>query len=137
MGAISTELAQMLACDCTITSIVLDDHEVPLTLGRTQRLVPPSLRRAVVARDVGCVRCGAPAAWSQCHHIAPWSEGGPTDLTNIALVCGRCHRELHRGYWDLTIGQDGHVWIIPPERIDKHRRPVPGFFRRAQREEVA
>ena len=137
MGAISTELAQMLACDCTITSIVLDDHEVPLTLGRTQRLVPPSLRRAVVARDVGCVRCGAAAAWSQCHHIAPWSEGGPTDLTNIALVCGRCHRELHRGYWDLAVGQDGHVWIIPPKRIDKHRKPVPGFFRRAQQEEVA
>ena len=66
----------MLACDCTISRIVLDDREVPLQLGRTQRLVPASLRRALVVRDVGCVRCGAPAAWCQGHHVRHWSEGG-------------------------------------------------------------
>ena len=136
-GAISQELALMLACDCTISRIVLDDREVPLQLGRTQRLVPASLRRALVVRDVGCVRCGAPAAWCQGHHVRHWSEGGPTDLGNLALLCGRCHREIHRGYWGLVIGEDGHPWIVPPTRIDRHRKPVPGFFRRTHREEAA
>ena len=136
-GGISQELALMLACDCTITSIVLDEHEVPLKLGRTQRLVPASLRRAVVARDVGCVRCGAPAAWCQSHHLVHWSQGGPTDLGNLALLCGRCHRELHRGYWELVMGEDGHPWIVPPKRIDEHRKPVPGYFRRTHHKEAA
>ncbi|HEY5858300.1 MAG TPA: DUF222 domain-containing protein, partial [Aldersonia sp.] len=133
-GAISQELALMLACDCTISKILLDDKEVPLQLGRTQRLVPASLRRALVARDVGCVRCGAPAAWCQGHHLVHWSDGGPTDLDNTALLCGRCHREIHRGYWGLTIGEDGHPWIVPPKWTDKHRKPVPGFFRRTHQE---
>ena len=136
-GGISQELALMLACDCTITAIVLDDHEVPLKLGRTQRLVPPSLRRALIVRDQGCVRCGAPAAWTHAHHIRAWSEGGATDLDNTALLCGRCHRELHRGYWDLVMGPDGHPWIVPPTRIDKHRKPVPGYFRRTQQQQAA
>ena len=127
----------MLACDCTITRIVLDEHEVPLKLGRTQRLVPASLRRAVVARDVGCVRCGAPAAWSQVHHLVHWSQGGPTDLDNLGLLCGRCHRELHRGYWELVMGEDGHPWIVAPKRIDEHRKPVPGYFRRTHHQEAA
>ena len=136
-GAISQDLAVMLACDCTITRIVLDDHEVPLTLGRTQRLVPPSLRRALVARDKGCVRCGAPAAWSHAHHVRPWSEGGDTDLANTTLLCGRCHREIHRGYWGLVMGPDGHPWIVPPKRIDEHRKPVPGYFRRTHTQDAA
>ena len=136
-GAISQELALMLACDCTISKIVLDDREVPLQLGRTQRLVPASLRRALVVRDVGCVRCGAPAAWCQGHHVRHWSEGGPTDLGNLALLCGRCHREIHRGYWGLIIGEDGHPWIVPPKRIDRHRKPVPGYFRRTHHQEAA
>jgi hypothetical protein len=136
-GGISQDLALMLACDCTITSIVLDEHEVPLKLGRTQRLVPASLRRALVARDVGCVRCGAPAAWSQAHHIRHWSQGGPTDLGNLALLCGRCHRELHRGYWELVVGEDGHPCIVPPKRLDEHRKPVPGYFRRTHHQEAA
>ena len=127
----------MLACDCTISKIVLDDREVPLQLGRTQRLVPASLRRALVVRDVGCVRCGAPAAWCQGHHVRHWSEGGPTDLGNLALLCGRCHREIHRGYWGLIIGADGHPWIVPPKRIDTHRKPVPGYFRRTHHQEAA
>ena len=132
--AISQELALMLACDCTITKILLDDKEEPLQLGPTLRLVPPSLRRALVARDVGCVRCGAPAAWCQGHHVVHWSEGGPTDLNNTALLCGRCHREIHCGYGGLIIGDDGHPWIVPPKRIDEHRKPVPGFFRRTHQE---
>ena len=85
------------------------------------------------------------ATWGVCAAAPPppgprpttWSigaQGGPTDLGNLALLCGRCHRELHRGYWELVMGEDGHPWIVPPKRIDEHRKPVPGYFRRTQQE---
>ncbi|MBD0323008.1 MAG: DUF222 domain-containing protein [Aldersonia sp.] len=137
MGPVSREVAQLLACDCTVTKVIVDDHEVPLRMGRAERLVPAPLRRALVVRDVGCVKCGAPGSWCQAHHIKPWSEGGATDIDNLALLCGRCHREIHRGYWQIAIGPDGHAWLTPPRWIDKQRKRVPGFHRRVRPAAVA
>ncbi len=132
MGPVSKDVARMLACDCTISKIVLDDHEVPLQMGRAERLVPAPLRRALVVRDVCCVKCGAPAAWCQAHHVVFWADGGLTDLDNLVLLCGRCHRPIHRGQWQVFVGVDGHAWLIPPKWIDKERRPIPGWARRQQ-----
>nr|WP_232421869.1 HNH endonuclease signature motif containing protein [Nocardioides sp. Iso805N] len=36
-----------------------------------------------------------PATWCDAHHENPWSQGGPTDLTNAALLCGHHHRRAH------------------------------------------
>jgi len=62
MGPISGAAARMLACDCDLTRVVLNDDGVPLNLGRTERLVTPGLRRALVIRDQGCAftGCGRP-----------------------------------------------------------------------------
>ena len=105
-GGISQELALMLACDCTITSIVLDEHEVPLKLGRTQRLVPASLRRAVVARDVGVCAAVPPPPGPRSTMCAHWSQGGPTDLDNLGLLCGgviaNCTAAIGNSSWVRT-----------------------------------
>lgn len=54
LGAVSTRLAAVVSCDATITAIVMDDNGNPLDVGRTTRLIPRRLRRALDARDCGC-----------------------------------------------------------------------------------
>ncbi|GMA86827.1 hypothetical protein GCM10025868_20770 [Angustibacter aerolatus] len=39
--------------------------------------------------------CTAPAAWCDAHHVVPFSRGGPTDLRNGTLLCGRHHPVVH------------------------------------------
>jgi hypothetical protein len=99
-AALSTARARMLACDGDITRIVLGPDSVPIDLGRTQRIAPPSLRRAVVLRDSTCVftGCQAPAWWCEVHHVLHWGDGGETSLENSALLCERHHTKVHHGF---------------------------------------
>ncbi|MGY1722069.1 DUF222 domain-containing protein [Blastococcus sp. SYSU DS0533] len=60
-ATISAARARWLACDGGITRIVIGPEGQPLDLGRTHRVVPPHLRRAVEARDRGCVFTGCHA----------------------------------------------------------------------------
>ncbi len=132
-GPISGQLAELLTCDADMTPIIVDGAGVPLAMGRTVRLAPPQLRNAVIARDRCCVMCGRPAGWCHVHHIEYWTDGGPTDLTNSALVCGRCHRSIHNEGWQLVLGDDGHPQAIPPVVVDPNRQPIPSYHRRRQR----
>jgi 5-methylcytosine-specific restriction endonuclease McrA len=83
-------------------------------VGRTSRVVPGWMRRALVVRDKWCVMCGRPAAWCDSHHIVAWEDGGETKLSNLALVCRRCHRLLHEGGWRLVRTADGVMVALPP-----------------------
>ena len=85
---LSAEAVRRISCDADLTAIRLDTNGVPLSLGRTRRIVSPQQWLALVARDHGCVfpNCTRPAAWTQAHHLVHWSQGGPTDLENLALV---------------------------------------------------
>ena len=86
-GSVSRQIAQMLACDCDLTVVALDEQNVPLDVGRTRRLVTKQIRTALGIRDGGCAfpGCGRPVAWTHAHHCVPWSEGGPTSLDNTCL----------------------------------------------------
>ncbi|GAA4486807.1 HNH endonuclease signature motif containing protein [Rhodococcus olei] len=132
LGPISIRLAAMLSCDATITPIVMDHDGNPLDVGRTTRTIPRRLRRALDARDCGCAfpGCGRPAAWTDGHHIHHWSNGGETQLSNLVLLCRFHHRRIHKGDWEVYIGDDGHPWFLPPHWIDTDRKPVPSHNRR-------
>ncbi|WP_256986488.1 MULTISPECIES: HNH endonuclease signature motif containing protein [unclassified Rhodococcus (in: high G+C Gram-positive bacteria)] len=132
-GPISRSLAELLTCDADLTPVIVDHHGVPLALGRTTRLASDDQRIALTIRDTCCVMCGRPAQWCQAHHVTFWEHGGPTDLNNLALVCGECHRLVHHGDWQLFMGDDGHPYAIPPESIDPSRRPIPSYHRRKRR----
>ncbi|TFV91946.1 HNH endonuclease [Blastococcus sp. CT_GayMR20] len=83
---ISAARARWLACDGTITRVVVGPEGQPLELGRSHRVVPPSLRRAVEVRDHTCVfaGCAAPSHWCDVHHLIHWINGGETSLDNFA-----------------------------------------------------
>ena len=99
-AAISAERARWLACDGTIARIVMGPDGQSLDLGRTKRVVPPHLRKAVELRDQTCVfaGCGAPKHWCDVHHLLHWIFGGETSLENSALLCERHHTKVHHGF---------------------------------------
>ncbi|MET4611408.1 hypothetical protein ABIC28_002397 [Rhodococcus sp. PvR044] len=135
LGPISLDLAAQISCDADITPITMDSDGNPIDVGRTTRLIPRKLRRALNARDCGCAfpGCGRPAAWTEGHHIQHWSNGGPTNLSNLVLLCRFHHTTIHRGDWTVTISKDdGHPWFTPPPWIDPRRQPMPAHNRRNQ-----
>ena len=97
---LSAAAARWLACDASLTRLVLDPDGLPLDVGRTQRVVPPHLRRAVEQRDHHCVfaGCYAPTWWCDVHHLLEWINGGATSLENSGLLCERHHTQVHHGY---------------------------------------
>ncbi|SCX43075.1 5-methylcytosine-specific restriction endonuclease McrA [Klenkia marina] len=99
-ATISAARARWLACDATVSRIVMGPEGTPLDVGRTHRVVTPGLRRAVVARDQTCVfaGCGAPHHWADVHHLVHWAHGGETSLANSALLCEPHHTKVHHGF---------------------------------------
>ena len=51
---------------------------IPLAVGRTARTATPAQRRALAARDRGCIipGCAIPAEACQTHHVEDWASGG-------------------------------------------------------------
>jgi hypothetical protein len=69
-----------------------------LHFGRGRRWFTSAQIRALWLRDRHCTfpGCRAPATWCEAHHVWHWLDGGPTDLTNGTLLCGRQHKIVHR-----------------------------------------
>jgi hypothetical protein len=115
-GTIPAETARRLACDSALSRFTgLRELECETT--HAARTVPASIRRALVARDGHCVfpGCDRPPPWCSGHHLVFWSEGGPTKLENLGLVCGTHHRKVHEEGWTLK-RKDGRWQSIPPMR---------------------
>jgi hypothetical protein len=99
-AAISAARARWIACDGNVARIVIGPDSVTMDMGRSQRVAPPHLRRAVELRDKTCVftGCEAPAWWCEVHHVLHWGDGGETCLENSALLCERHHGKVHHGF---------------------------------------
>jgi hypothetical protein len=100
---ITLEALTRLGCDADLAVAVLDATGQPLYLSRNSRDPNTTQRRILVIRDGGCVfpGCTRPPAYCQAHHLKFWSHGGPTDIDNLALVCGFHHWLVHDKHWTL------------------------------------
>ncbi len=109
---LSPSEARMLACDAHIIPAVLGSHDEPLNLGRSTRLITPGQRRVLHLRDKGCTYpgCTMPPAWCDGHHVIHWAHHGPTDLTNLALLCRHHHTTVHKHHHAATITAAGVRW---------------------------
>ena len=110
------ETARRIACDSSLTPVVVDSDGELLDYGRKRRTLPPALRRVLVVRDRGCAwpGCDRPAAWTSGHHLKHWADGGPTNKENTALLCGHHHWLCHEGGWHLERGLDDRLVARPP-----------------------
>ena len=98
-----------LACDCSVTRVLMRGQSEVLDLGRSTRLASAALHKALAIRDRGCVfpGCDRPPAWCNAHHLVWWEHGGPTNEQNLCLLCRRHHTLCHEGGWSLTRNHDG------------------------------
>ena len=62
-------------------------------------------------------RLGERPVLCHAHHIRPVSQGGPTDITNMMLICWACHQKVHRHGWRAVSDGRGLYTIEPPDRV--------------------
>jgi len=91
-----------LSCDATC-EVWFEREGRPIGAGRVTRTVGRRLRRALEHRHPTCAvpGCGATRGL-HAHHIRHWEDGGPTELSNLVLVCPYHHRAHHRGLITIT-----------------------------------
>jgi len=114
---ISAKTVQRIACDSSITRVLLGADSAVIDAGRAKRVVSGGTRRLLDARDRHCrwPGCERPASWSAAHHVVHWANGGKTDLSNMILLCQHHHWMVHEGGWRLSLAGDGRVLAIPPD----------------------
>ena len=113
---LSSASVQRLACDCSVTRVLLSQDSLVVDVGRSKRLVDGALRKSLAIRDQHCrwPACERPASWCDGHHLVHWIEGGETNLDNCVLLCKRHHRLVHEGGWQLIKTQEGEIVSIAP-----------------------
>jgi hypothetical protein len=129
-----------LACDAGIIPMVLGTDGQVLDVGQEHRLVTWAIRRALEARDGGCVFAGCDRPPEDCHahHLVPWWAGGATSLQNMALVCEHHHPIVEPPHpvgatgldsdppdrWRIELDANGIPVTIPPTTHDPTRAPM-------------
>jgi 5-methylcytosine-specific restriction endonuclease McrA len=117
---VSAETSRRLACDASRVVMRHDDHGRLVEIGARTRTIPPALRRALHHRDRSCCFPGCGVRFGQGHHLRHWAHGGPTTLSNLALLCRRHHRAVHEEGYQVVRGPDGALRFRRPDG-----RPVP------------
>src|SRR2546425_8660683 len=119
-AGVSAETSQRLACDASRVVMRHDDEGRLLEIGARTRTIPPALRRALHHRDQGCRFPGCGVRFGQGHHLRHWAHGGPTTLSNLALLCRRHHRAVHEEGYQVARLPDGALQFRRPDG-----RPLP------------
>ena len=124
---VSAGTSQRLACDASRVVMRHDDDGRTLEVGARTRTIPPALRRALHHRDQGCrfPGCGLPSG--EGHHVRHWAQGGPTTLSNLALLCRRHHRAVHEEGYHVDRQPDGALSFRRPDGrlLPEVPAPVP------------
>ncbi|WP_353953242.1 DUF222 domain-containing protein [Knoellia sp. S7-12] len=107
---VTPDTVRRWACDATIIPTLLNTCGEAVDLGRAERFFTPAQIKRLWLRDRHCTYpgCDAPAAWTDAHHLIHWADGGPSDLTNAALLCQRHHTTVHSQRYHGWIETDPH-----------------------------
>ena len=122
----TTGAARRYLCDAKIIPVVLGGDSEILDVGRERRTYTRAMRRAIRARDRGCVwdGCDRPTNWCEIHHVNYWKRDlGETNVKTGALLCDFHHDEIHKDRWTIRFAEDGRPELIPPPWIDPEQQP--------------
>jgi hypothetical protein len=120
---VSAETSRRISCDASLVTMRQSGEGAVFDIGRRTRTVPPSIRRALLARDKTCRFPGCTSRRCDAHHIEHWLDGGPTSLDNLVLLCRRHHRSVHEGLADVRCLADGSLTFIRPDGTELSAAP--------------
>lgn len=107
---ISTEIADCLACDGSVTTVV-DTPEGPIEKDR-QKAPSRRQRRFLERRHPTCQFPGCHHSGTfEAHHVVEHAKGGRTRLSNLVRVCWFHHRQIHLHGFVLTLHPDRRLHI--------------------------
>ena len=112
---VSAETSRRLACDASRVVMRHDEEGRTVEVGARTRTIPPALRRALHHRDQGCRFPGCGLPFGQGHHVRHWAQGGPTTLSNLAMLCRRHHRAVHEEGYQVDRQPDGELRFRRPD----------------------
>jgi 5-methylcytosine-specific restriction endonuclease McrA len=112
---VPAETSRRLACDATRVTMRHDPDGRIVEVGARTRTIPPAIRRALHHRDHGCRFPGCGLPFGQGHHIRHWAQGGPTTLSNLAMLCRRHHRAVHEDGYAVERLADGTLRFRRPD----------------------
>jgi hypothetical protein len=112
--------SRRLACDASRVVMRHDEDGRVVEIGARTRTIPPALRRALHYRDRICRFPGCNVRVGEGHHLRHWAQGGPTTLSNLALLCRRHHRSVHEEGYQIERTPDGTLQFRRPDG-----RPLP------------
>ena len=110
---VPASVVQALACETGFNPAIVGNMGEPLYLGPLVRYGTKAQKLALVARDgdrcvaIGCRR---KASESHAHHVVYASDGGPTDVDDLVMLCPAHHTALHQGAFEIKM-VDGMPWI--------------------------
>lgn len=108
--SICAESLKRLTCDGVVTAVYERSPGEVISIGRSSRRPTEKQREALWIRDRHCRFPGCTnSRFVDAHHIWHWSEGGPTDLSNLILICDYHHRSVHERGSTLHRSADGAI----------------------------
>jgi hypothetical protein len=122
---VSAETSRRLACDASRVVMRSDPDGRVVEVGARTRTIPPALRRALQHRDRTCRFPGCNIRFGQGHHVRHWAQGGPTTLSNLALLCHRHHRAVHEEGYQVERLPDGALQFRRPDGRTLPEVPLP------------
>ena len=114
-GPVPRAVLERIACDAHLTGLLFSEGK-PLYHGATVRTATTAQWRMLIARDRGCIGCGAEPSRCQAHHIVPFAQSRRTDIDNLVLVCWRCHHNIHDHHWRV-VHRRGKPSLQPPDPL--------------------
>jgi hypothetical protein len=117
--------SQRLACDASRV-VMRHDAEgqiVEVGAGRARFRRRCGGRCSIETR--AAVFPGCNVRFGQGHHVRHWAQGGPTTLSNLALLCRRHHRAVHEEGYQLERGSDGTLHFRRPDGRALPDVPLP------------
>lgn len=125
-GRVSVRAAEHTACDGAVERVIHDGAGRVVSVETMGRVFTAVQRRAIAARDGGCVipGCGVRPEWCEVHHVRAWADGGPTHTDNGVLLCWRHHRTLGTSGWEIRM-RGGVPHVRAPGWWDRERRWRP------------
>ncbi|MDY7543444.1 MULTISPECIES: HNH endonuclease signature motif containing protein [unclassified Cryobacterium] len=119
---VSLKTVHQRICDGGFQGVLFGENNQVLKLGPERRYFNRAQRRAITARDGGCIipGCKAPAHWAEVHHVKPWAQNGPTTVDNGVLLCWFHHHTIDTSGWEIRMVK-GSPQVRAPGLIDPQR----------------